>query len=515
MIFANVLSQLPIALPAISYRAVAPELVLFGGALLILLVSATTGRKEHPGLYRAIALAAAVVEGGFSGYQLYLAQGAKASLAVAGSIAYDGFSAFAGIVVAAVLILGILIGPGFVQRIAGDGPEYLVLVLVSAMGALVMAQGEDLIVIFIGLEILSIALYGLVGYRIGDGLAREAAFKYFILGGFSSAIFLYGTALVYGATGSTNLAKIANFLSVNVLVHNGVLLFGLALLLLGFGFKVSAVPFHLWSPDVYQGAPTSVTGYMAAMAKVGAFAALIRVFDVAFGSQITLWRPIVVGLAILSMLFGALFALRQRELKKILAYSSINHAGFILLGVYAGTAAAISNTLFYLVAYAVIVVGTFGLVSIIQDSLGVVEGSCSLDQLRGLARSRPALATVTAIMVLAQAGAPFTTGFLAKFSIIVSVVEIREYWIAVVAMISAAIAVAFYLRIVLAMFRGEQEQEVEGERVLAIQGAATEIPGRRPALAWIGVSLSLLFTIGFGVFPQPLLDLAARAHIIG
>jgi NADH-quinone oxidoreductase subunit N len=517
-VFGTLVSQLPIRLPAISYQAIAPEIILFGAALVVLALSATIGRRERPEIYRGIGLLAAAGEVAWSANLLRLVDKHGPSLAIAGAISNDGFSAVVAIIVGVALFLTMLIGPGFVESVAGRGPEFATLLLISATGAVVMAQANDLIVIFLGLEILSIALYIMVGFRLRDGLSREAAFKYFILGGFSSAVFLYGVALVYGATGSTNLIKIGAFLSSHVLINNGVLLFGIALILVGFGFKISAVPFHVWSPDVYQGAPTSVTGYMAAMAKIAAFASLLRVLTVAFHLQLDYWRPIVIALAILSLFFGAVFALRQREIKRMLAYSSINHAGFILLGVLAATSGGVRDSLFYLAAYSVMVIGTFGLISLVQLDLNKTEGGLSLGDVRGLGRRRPAVAVLLAILVLAQAGAPFTSGFIAKFSVITAVISVNEYWIAVVAMVTAAIAVAFYLRLVLALFARDDAEVGAGDALYpaVVRGGSDE--GRRLSRAslvpiWIGIWASVAITVFFGVFPTLLLNLVGKGKI--
>ncbi len=218
------------------------------------------------------------------------------------------------------------------RREKATGPEFQALMLLSASGAMIMGEANDLIVVFLGLEILSIALYVLAAMNARRAESGEAALKYFVLGAFSSAVFLYGIALVYGATGSTNLPQIADYLARNVLLHNGLLLAGLALLLVGFGFKVAAVPFHLWTPDVYQGSPSPATGFMAAVAKAGGFAALLRVFVSSFGTLRTDWQPAVWVLAAITLLLGAVVALAQRDIKRMLAYSSINHAGFVLLG---------------------------------------------------------------------------------------------------------------------------------------------------------------------------------------
>ena len=244
---------------------------------------------------------------------------------------------FIQITVSIAMLLTALIGDGYLRREGVDGPEYHVLAMMSASGAMMMGAANDLIVVFLGLEIMSIALYVLAAFNHKRAESGEAALKYFVLGAFSSAVFVYGIALTYGATGSTNLPQIADYLSRNVIAYNGVLLGGLALLLVGFGFKIAAVPFHMWSPDVYQGSPSPVTGFMAAVAKAGAFAALLRVFVSSFGTVRTDWQPIIWALAILSLVVGAVVALMQRDVKRMMAYSSINHVGFILLGVEAAT----------------------------------------------------------------------------------------------------------------------------------------------------------------------------------
>ncbi len=269
-----------------------------------------------------------------------------------------------------------------------SGVEFHVLALAASSGALLMTQANDLIVIFLGLEILSIGLYVLVAFDRHRSKSSEAALKYFLLGGFASAIFIYGAALVYGATGTTNLTSISYFLGSNVLLHPGLLYAGGALLLVGFAFKIAAVPFHLWSPDVYEGAPTPVTGLMASIVKVGAFAALLRVIISALGTQLDTWRPILWILIVLTTVVGASIALVQRNVKRMLAYSSINHAGFILLGVWAGTIRGTAATLFYVITYAPIVVATFAIVTLIG---GVGDEHHAIERYQGLGET-PAVA---------------------------------------------------------------------------------------------------------------------------
>jgi formate hydrogenlyase subunit 3/multisubunit Na+/H+ antiporter MnhD subunit len=314
---------------------------------------------------------------------------------------------------------------------------------------MMMGAANDLIVIFLGLEIMSISLYVLAAFNHKRAESGEAALKYFVLGGFSSAVFVYGIALTYGATGSSNLPQIADYLSKNVVASNGVLLGGLALLLVGFGFKIAAVPFHMWSPDVYQGSPSPITGFMAAVAKVGAFAALLRVFVSSFGTVRTDWQPIIWGLAILSLLVGAIVALMQKDVKRMMAYSSINHAGFILLGVEAATARGVSAALYYLFTYMFLVIGTFAVITVMgRDG----DTGHQLSDYRGLASRQPVLALAFAVLLLGQAGIPFTTGFLAKLGVVEASVDTHAYTLAAVAMVSAAIAAFFYLRVAVTMF---------------------------------------------------------------
>ena len=330
---------------------------------------------------------------------------------IANAVVMDGFSSLVMILLSIAMLLTALVADGYLEREGVHGAEFHVLAMVSVSGAMVMAMANDLIVIFLGLEILSIALYVLTAFNYRRAASGEAALKYFILGAFSSAIFVYGIALTYGATGSTNLTQIADFLSKNVVLSNGLLLAGLALLLVGFAFKIAAVPFHMWTPDVYQGAPSPVTGFMAAVAKAGAFAALLRVLFSSFGVVSTDWRPILYGLAVLSLVLGAFVALRQRDVKRMLAYSSINHAGFILLGVVAGTTRGASAALYYLFAYMFMTIGSFAIVTVLGRT---GDGDHDLSRYRGLAGRQPVLALAFAVLLLAQAGAPVHDGIVGQ-----------------------------------------------------------------------------------------------------
>jgi NADH-quinone oxidoreductase subunit N len=448
-----------ITVPPIRWLAILPPIIMIGGAVLLLGLSSLV---RKPLRVRVATVATVIISGGALGVALWQwadVQQHGAHTYVKNAVVMDGFSVLVVMLVAIAMLLSALVADGYFRREGMQGAEFHVLAMVSASGAMLMAMGNDLIIIFLGLEILSIALYVLTAFNYKSAASGEAALKYFILGGFSSAIFIYGIALTYGATGSTNLTQISDFLSKNVVLTNGLLLAGLSLMIVGFAFKVAAVPFHMWTPDVYQGAPSPVTGFMAAVAKAGAFAALLRVLFSSFGVIETDWRPIIYGLAVLSLVLGAFVALRQRDVKRMLAYSSINHAGFILLGVSAGTARGASASLYYLFAYMFMTVGSFAVVTVLGRE---GDGDHDLSHYRGLAGRQPLLALAFAVLLLAQAGAPFTTGLWAKLQVVFAAVGAGEVPLAVIAMVTAAVAAFFYLRIAVLMYAGGGLGEAEG-----------------------------------------------------
>ena len=325
--------------------------------------------------------------------------------------------------------------------------------------------------------------------------------KYFVLGALSSAIFLYGIALTYGATGSTNLVSIGDFLRNTAIIEDALLLAGFALLLVGFGFKVAAAPFHSWTPDVYQGAPTPVVGFMASAVKAAAFAGLLRVFFVAFQPYSSDWQPIVYALAVITLLVGSLLAIVQTDVKRMLAYSSISHAGYLLVGVQAATFEGTASVLFYLAAYSFMVIGTFTVVTLVS---GVGDGATSLDDIKGLAKARPAVALALTVFLLGQAGVPFTSGFFAKFYVIETAVDARSFALAIVAMLAAVIAAFLYLRIMISVWLDGDDLDPEG---LVAAKAAIPIP----IGAAIVLAVTAGFTVAFGVWPQPIVEMARDA----
>ncbi len=409
----------------------------------------------------------------------------------------DGFSVFLTMLIAAVVVLIALLADDYLEREGLDGPELYVLVMLSAVGGIIMASANDLIVLFLGLEALSLAAYILAAMHLRRVESQEAGIKYFVLGALSSAIFLYGIALVYGATGSTNLVDIKQFLTNVVLVDDALLLSGFALLLVGFGFKVAAVPFHSWTPDVYQGAPTPVVAFMASAVKAAAFAGLLRVFYVTFIDYRTDWQPVVYGLAVATLVVGSLFAIVQTDVKRMLAYSSISHAGYLLVGVQAASPDGTSSVLFYLAAYAFMVVGTFTVVTLVS---GRGDAATSLDDMRGLAAGRPLLAVALTVFLLGQAGVPFTSGFLAKFYVIEAAVDARSFGLAIVAMLTAVVAAFLYLRIMVNVWLESDVAESPAARAIPIPWGAGAV-----------LVVTVGFTLVFGIWPQPVVEMARDA----
>jgi NADH-quinone oxidoreductase subunit N len=489
----------PIRFPAVEYWVLVPEIILVVGALVLLLVASLSRRTYGAGLYAGLTVVTGLASLAAAANIWHRVSDEGPSTAVAKAIAVDGFSTFFAVLIACAVVLGALLAESYVRREQLPAPELFVLMLLSASGGMLMAAANDLIVLFLGLEILSIALYVLAGYHGRREASSEAAMKYFLLGAFSSAIFLYGIALVYGATGTTNLGEIATFLSESLKISdNGVLLGGMGLMLVGLGFKVAAVPFHAWTPDVYQGAPTPVTGFMAAAAKAAGFAGLLRVFFSAFGSEQLDWRPVVFVLAVLTLVVGSVLAIVQTDIKRMLAYSSISHAGYVLVGLQAANDSGVAGSLFYLLAYTFMVIGSFTVVMLVG---GRGDDRHSLEDYRGLASRRPGLALAFTVFLMAQAGVPFTSGFLAKFYVISAAVDRHSYALAMVAMLGAAVAAFFYLRVIVVMY----SPPAEGEEQRSIP---------LPRTAAVALGIALVFTLVVGILPAPVIDFARHATLL-
>jgi NADH-quinone oxidoreductase subunit N len=367
---------------------------------------------------------------------------------------------------------------------------------------LIMTTANDLIVVFLALELLSIPLYVLAAFDRRRTSSQEAGMKYFLLGAFSSAVFLYGIALTYGATGTTSLTGIADFLAKNTLFDQGTLLAGLALLLVGLGFKVAAVPFHMWTPDVYQGAPTPVTAFMSSATKAAGFAALLRVIGVAFPLYRTDWRPAIWGLAALSLIVGSVAAVIQTDVKRILAYSSIAHAGYILIAFQADTARGRQAALLYLLVYAFMTIGAFAVITVATNT---GDDQHSLDDYRGLALRRPVVGGLLAFFVLAQAGVPLTGGFVVKLQVFAAGIEAKEYGLVVIGVLAAVVAAFIYLRIAVSLFTKPEGAD-----------APEPTSGSRRVDGWTGVVLTVAVaaTLFAGVLPGAWLHFAKDATFL-
>jgi len=497
----NPLAAARITTPGVDWLSIAPVAIL--GLTAVVIVLARSLIRKRPAAY-PVAMAITVLGLGLAALAL-LAQWRRFRVdgpyqSLSGMVAVDGFAAFIGLVVVFATAMAVLLASRYLIRERLDGPEYLTLMLLSSAGMVAMASANDLITVFVALEIVSIPLYVLAAFDRRRNASLEAGLKYFLLGAFASAVFLYGVALTYGATGSTNLTLIARFLADNTLLDEGALLVGLALMLVGLGFKVAAAPFQMWTPDVYEGAPTPVTAFMASATKAAAFAALLRLLYTGLGSSSADWRPIIWGLAVLSLLVGSIGAVVQTDVKRMLAYSSINHAGFILIGVEAASDRGLASSLTYLAIYAFLALGSFAVVGLVT---GRGDADSALSRFRGLTQRRPALAYAFVLLLLAQAGVPLTAGFVAKFRVFAAAVAGESYLLALIGMLTAAIAAFVYLRIVLTMFLPVEEGE-----------AAPPAPVRADPGTTIVIAVACALTVIVGVAPAALVHVAERATLL-
>jgi NADH-quinone oxidoreductase subunit N len=486
----------PIDTPRVDWAGEGPLLVLVGAALALMLVSAFVRRRRITVWYTVVTCLAGVgaVVASVPLWREVQDPDRGPFSTLGGALGVDGFSVFMTVVIALALILAALFTDDYLRREGLEGVEPYVLLLLSAVGGVVMAHANDLIVLFLGLELLSLAVYVLAAMHRRRLTSQEAGIKYFVLGAFSSAFFLYGIAMIYGATGTTNLVEILSLFSTSALTEDGLVLAGLALMLVGLGFKVAAVPFHFWTPDAYQGAPTPMVAWMASGVKVAGFAGLIRVFVLAFQAYRIDWQPAVYALAVATLLVGAVLAVVQTNVKRMMAYSSINHAGWVLVGVQAATSEGVEAALFYLATYTFLIAGTFGVITLVGRR---GDGHHSLDDYRGLSRSRPALALVLTLFLLAQAGVPLTSGFFAKFYVIVASVEAGSTWLAVIAMVSSVISAFLYLRITVSLYMSDREEAAPRVRV--------------PVAAGIALAACAAVTLVVGVWPGSVAEPAQDA----
>jgi len=400
-----------------------------------------------------------------------------------GMVVLDGFSIFVNALLLVSGLLGIALAYGYVKRMGIERGEYYTLLLFSVTGMMLMAQATDLIVVFLALELLSIPLYVLAAFARPKLDSEEAGLKYFLLGAFSTGFVVYGIALIFGATGSTSLSAIV--VSASSLTSSLLLTIGAALLLIGFGFKVAAVPFHMWTPDVYQGAPTAVTAFMSSGAKIAGFAALLRVFATAFPSIAFDMTDIFWALAALTMILGNVIAISQTDIKRLLAYSSIAHAGYILMAFvpYGNpdvSADSIAAGLFYLVSYAVTNFGAWGVVIALEQSegnpsTGSGQRGLEIGDYAGLSKKHPALAAAMAVFMLSLIGLPPTIGLVGKFYLFRAVIAGGFYWLAIIGVLTSLISAFYYLRVVVIMYMRDGEPTAERETWLDMTTAVTAL----------------------------------------
>jgi NADH-quinone oxidoreductase subunit N len=495
-------------IPQISYWALLPGIILLAGALLLLVIHALVEKPIAAKFWSLITAGIGCLSLIFLIELWFKVGGSNSFSAVDHALIVDRFSTGLGIAIAVVVIIISFLAQGFIEKMNWKGPEFYALILLSSFGAWFMVQAQDFVVLFLGLEIMSIALYVMAGINLKSIRSNEAALKYLILGGLSSAIFIYGVAFIYGATGSTNLADIKAFLDSNLLTHNGVLFLGMALILVGFGFKVSLVPFHLWTPDVYEGSPTLSVAFMSAIAKLGGFGALIRVLDSALGSYVTYWRPIIWVIGVSSLILGSVGGLYQKDVKRILAYSTINHSGFILLGVYGLRNTAIAGSFVYVISYSIFSMASFGVLGLFNKSADAND----LSDLAGLMSKDTFKAVAMVIFMLSQAGIPLTIGFVAKLGVLTGMLSANAdswaYAMGIIAMLTAVISAFYYLRIIVSMFGKSDEIEKNGSGIAVKTKVESKV-----TLSHVGIWLSLIIVLLLGIFPAPILDMAKRATL--
>ncbi|NQW74249.1 MAG: NADH-quinone oxidoreductase subunit NuoN [Candidatus Planktophila sp.] len=490
--------------PTLDYTLLSPILILLGGALIGVLVEAFISKALRSTTQLTLTIGTLVL----SLAQLWKIRNEQSMSAAMGSVVIDGPAILLQASILIIAILSILVIadtdqftalaaalPGSEEerhsiRTGNQVTEVYPLTLFAISGMMLFPVATDLITLFVALEMLSLPLYLMAGLSRRRRLAsQEAALKYFLLGSFSSAFFLFGMAYLYGYSASVTLAGIRESV-VGGSGNDVLLLLGMAFLSIGLLFKVGAVPFHAWSPDVYQGAPTPITGFMAAATKVAAFGAMLRIYYTVFANAEWSWSPVISMIAIVTMLFGSFVALAQRDVKRMLAYSSIAHAGFLLSGVIALNKAGLDASIFYLFAYGVATVGAFAIVTLVRDSSGEVT---DLNRWRGLGKRSPWVASAFAGFLLAFAGIPLTSGFIGKFSIFSAAYESGAKGVVFAGILSSAVAAFFYIRVIVLMFFTDPIQD----------GTSIEIPS---VLTRFSIIFSILVTIALGVFPAPLLS---------
>jgi NADH-quinone oxidoreductase subunit N len=465
-----------------AYVPLLPEILLGLGAMALLMLGVFRGS-----LAAEVVDFAAIVLLALAGVVLLLLPEGKL-VSFGGSFVVDDFARFLKILALIGSAAAIAMSLDYVQRERQQRFEYSVLILLSTLGMMMLISAADLIALYLGLELMSLPLYVVAASHRDQLRSTEAGLKYFVLGALSSGMLLYGASLIYGFTGTVTFAGIAQAAS-----HGGIgLIFGIVFLFAGFCFKVSAVPFHMWTPDVYEGAPTPVTAFFAAAPKVAGMAMFVRAAVVAFPGITTQWQQIVVFVAIASMLLGSFAAIGQRNIKRLMAYSSIGHMGYALIGLAAGTAEGVQGVLVYMAIYITMTLGVFAVILSMRRSTGMVE---SIDQLSGLARTHPTMAFLMALLLFSMAGVPPLAGFFAKFYVFLAAIKAGFYVLAVIGVLASVVGAYYYLAIVKIMYF---DDAVEGFSAMPVE--------LKVVLAVCG-----LFNILFFLYPGPLVGAASAA----
>lgn len=472
----------PFSIPDLAL--VAPELLLVGVGLLLLGCDLFFVKRRS-------LLPWITVTGTIS--SLILLHFSSGAIIFNGMYHVDGYSVFFKSVCLLGVVITVLLSERYLETVKLRQGEYYSLLIFATVGMMAMISAGDLIVVYLGLELMALSVYCLVGLLKHDTRSNEAALKYFLMGAFSSGILLYGISLIYGLTGTTDLTLVAQRLVTLDLLDNRLLIMGLGLVLVAFCFKVATAPFHMWAPDVYEGAPSSITAFMSVAPKAASLAVLGRVFIMGFSDSHVYWGPAIAGIALLSMAIGNIVALSQTSLKRMLAYSSIAHAGYALLGILAASGEGLSATMFYMLTYAFMSMGIFGILILLCNDKRRGE---QIDDYRGLAKNNPLLAALMLIFLLSLTGLPPTGGFIGKLYLLIAAIHAGYTWTVVIAMIFSVISAYYYLRVVRYMYTCDPVSE----STVAVS------PAQAMALA-----LAAIGVIGLGVVPGPILAWASQS----